>query len=84
MTAAEQASGSCELGRLSHESELGPVLDGIAVPVRYVVAAGTSFGSRDEQERIRAGLEAVTARNANIQTMKVESDRGAILGGGAH
>ncbi|GAA2247598.1 alpha/beta fold hydrolase [Streptomyces indiaensis] len=80
MTAEEQANSNIELGRLSRERELGPVLDRIDVPVRYVVASGTSFGSRgDEQERIRASLEAVTARRANIRSAKVASNHGAIL-----
>ncbi|MCW7947383.1 alpha/beta hydrolase [Streptomyces hygroscopicus] len=81
MTAEQQANSNIELGRLSRERELGPVLDDIAVPVRYVVASGTSFGSRgDEQERIRAGLDAVTARNANIRiSAKVTGNHGAIL-----
>lgn len=81
MTAAQQAESNIELGRLSRERELGPVLDGITVPVRYVVASGTSFGSRgDEQERIRAGLDAVTAQNSNIRiAAKVASNHGAIL-----
>lgn len=81
MTAAQQAESNIELGRLSRERELGPVLDGITVPVRYVVASGTSLGSRgDEQERIRTSLDAVTARTANIQiSAKVASNHGAIL-----
>jgi pimeloyl-ACP methyl ester carboxylesterase len=80
MTPAEQAESNIELGRLSRERELGPVLDEIIVPVRYVVASGTSFGSRgDEQERIRAGLAAVTSRNQNIRSTKVPSNHGAIL-----
>ena len=81
MTAEQQANSNIELGRLSRERELGPVLDNITVPVRYVVASGTSFGSRgDEQERIRAGLDAVTARNPNIRiSAKVASNHGAIL-----
>jgi pimeloyl-ACP methyl ester carboxylesterase len=81
MTAEQQADSNIELGRLSRERELGPVLDAITVPVRYVVASGTSFGSRGgEQERIRAGLDAVTARNPNIRIgAKVDSNHGAIL-----
>ncbi|WP_086562911.1 alpha/beta fold hydrolase [Streptomyces africanus] len=81
MTADQQAESNIELGRLSRERELGPVLGGITVPVRYVVASGTSFGSRgDEQERIRAGLDAVTAQNPNIRiTAKVASNHGALL-----
>jgi pimeloyl-ACP methyl ester carboxylesterase len=81
MTADQQADSNIELGVISRERELGPVLDDITVPVRYVVASGTSFGSRgDEQEQIRASLDAVTARNPNIQiSAKVASNHGAIL-----
>ncbi len=81
MTAGQQADSNIELGRLSRERELGPLLDGIAVPVRYVVASGTSLGSRgNEQEQIRTSLDAVTARNASIQiSAKVPSNHGAIL-----
>ncbi|MFE5505516.1 alpha/beta fold hydrolase [Amycolatopsis japonica] len=81
MSAAQQAESNIELGKLSRESELGPVLDRVRVPMRYVVASGTSFGSKgDEQEQIRAGLDAVTARNPNIKvSAKVESNHGALL-----
>ncbi|MBF6205695.1 alpha/beta hydrolase [Streptomyces gardneri] len=81
MTAEQMADSNIELGRLSRERELGPVLEDITVAVRYVVASGTSFGSRgDEQERIRAGLDAVTTRNPNIQiSAKVPSNHGALL-----
>jgi pimeloyl-ACP methyl ester carboxylesterase len=81
MTAEQQAESNIELGKLSRERELGPVLDAITVPTRYVVASGTSFGSRgDEQERIRAGLDAVTVRNPHIKIhAKVASNHGAIL-----
>jgi hypothetical protein len=49
--------------------------------MRYVVASGASFGSRgDEQGRIRAGLDGVTARNPNIRiSAKVAGNHGAIL-----
>ncbi|OIJ64449.1 alpha/beta hydrolase [Streptomyces mangrovisoli] len=81
MTAEEQANSNIELGRLSRVSELGPVLDDITVPVRYVLASGSSFGSRgDEQEQIRAGIDAVTARNTNIRvSAKASGNHGAIL-----
>ncbi|WP_370086098.1 alpha/beta fold hydrolase [Streptacidiphilus sp. MAP12-16] len=81
MTAEQQANSNIELGRLSRERELGPVLDNITVPVRYVVASGTSLGSRSgEQEQIRTSLDAVTARNPNIEiSAKVASNHGAIL-----
>ncbi|MEO3816329.1 alpha/beta fold hydrolase [Plantactinospora sp. B24E8] len=81
MNPVQMAESNIELGRLSRESELGPVLDGITVPVRYVVASGTSLGSKgDEQERIRTSLDGVTARNPNIRIgAKVASNHGAIL-----
>jgi pimeloyl-ACP methyl ester carboxylesterase len=81
MTAEQQANSNIELGVISRERELGVVLDNITVPVRYVVASGTSFGSRgDEQERIRTSLDTVTAHNPNIQiSAKVASNHGAIL-----
>ncbi|MFG3043447.1 alpha/beta fold hydrolase [Streptomyces sp. NPDC048241] len=81
MSAEQQADSNIELGRISRERELGPVLDAITVPVRYVVASGASFGSRgDEQERLRAGLGAVTGRNPNIRVAaKVTSNHGALL-----
>jgi hypothetical protein len=81
MTAGQQADSNIELGRLSRERELGPVLDNITVPVRYVVASGTSLGSHgDEQERIRTSLDTVTARNPNMKiSAKVASNHGAIL-----
>ncbi|PWK66076.1 alpha/beta hydrolase family protein [Streptomyces sp. CG 926] len=81
MTAAEMANSNIEVGRIARERELGPVLDGITVPVRYVLASGTSFGSKgDEQERIRAGLDPVFRRKPNIQlSAKVPSNHGAIL-----
>jgi pimeloyl-ACP methyl ester carboxylesterase len=81
MTAEQQADSNIELGVISREHALGPVLDDITVPVRYVVASGTSFGSRgDEQERIRTSLDAVTVRNPNIKVSeKVTSNHGAIL-----
>ncbi|MFJ9029595.1 alpha/beta fold hydrolase [Streptomyces sp. NPDC102274] len=81
MTAEQQADSNIELGRLSRERELGPVLDNITVPVRYVLASGSSFGSKgDEQERIRASLDQVFERNSNIRlSAKVASNHGAIL-----
>ncbi|KAK4031395.1 Alpha/Beta hydrolase protein [Parachaetomium inaequale] len=81
MSAREQADCNVELGVVSRERELGPVLDRIAVPTRYVLASGTSFGSRgDEQERCGTSVEAVTARNLNIRvSAKVPSDHGSIL-----
>ncbi|WP_327138432.1 alpha/beta hydrolase (plasmid) [Streptomyces sp. NBC_01340] len=81
MSAEQMADSNIELGRLARERELGPVLDNITVPARYVVASGASLGSKgDEQERIRASLDGVVARNTNIKiSAKVASNHDAIL-----
>ncbi|SHG26577.1 alpha/beta fold hydrolase [Streptoalloteichus hindustanus] len=81
MTGEQMANSNIELGELARERELGPVLDSITVPVRYVNASGASLGSKgDGQERIRAALGAVTARNPNIRvSAKVASNHGNIL-----
>ncbi|WP_392958452.1 alpha/beta fold hydrolase [Streptomyces sp. LN245] len=81
MNARQMADTNIELGRLARERELAPVLDDITVPVRYVVASGASLGSKgDEQERIRAALDAVTVRNPHIRiSAKVASNHDAIL-----
>ncbi|TCC61816.1 alpha/beta hydrolase [Kribbella pittospori] len=81
LSAAQQAESNIELGKISRESALGPVLDKISVPVRYVLASGSSFGSKgDEQERIRASLDQVFERNPNLKlSAKVASNHGAIL-----
>ncbi|GIE88331.1 hypothetical protein [Actinoplanes regularis] len=66
---------------IARARELGPVLDDITAPTRYVNASGSSFGSRgDEQERIRASLDQVVERNPNIKiSAKVPSNHGTIL-----
>lgn len=81
LTAEEMVQSNAELGRLSRAANLGPVLDNLAVPGRYVVASGSSLGSRgDELERIRASLTEVVARNPNIEiSAKVPSSHGMIL-----
>jgi pimeloyl-ACP methyl ester carboxylesterase len=81
MTAEQMANSNIEVGMIARERELGPVLDNITVPTRYVNASGSSLGSKgDGQERIRAGLSQVTARNPNIKIhAKVASNHGAIL-----
>ncbi|KAA2261615.1 alpha/beta hydrolase [Solihabitans fulvus] len=81
MSADQIATSNIEIGRIARVRELGPIMDNITVPTRYVVASGTSFGSKgDEQERIRASLSTVTARNPNIRiSAKVASNHGSIL-----
>jgi pimeloyl-ACP methyl ester carboxylesterase len=81
MNAEQMANTNIELGKLARERNLAPVLDSITVPTRYVVASGSSFGSKgDGQERIRASLNQVVERNPNIKiSVKVPSNHGAIL-----
>lgn len=83
MTAEQMAESNIEIGVVSRERELGPVLDNITAPVRYVVASGANLGGgrRDEIERLRACLDAVVARNPNIKiSAKVPSNHAAIVG----
>ncbi|KIX10207.1 uncharacterized protein Z518_01288 [Rhinocladiella mackenziei CBS 650.93] len=76
MTAEQQANSNIELGVISRERELGPVLDRITVPVRYVVSSVRG----DEEERCRLSIDAVATRNPNIQVgAKVPSNHSAIL-----
>ena len=81
MTAREMAECNIEVGKRARERELGPVMDSITVPTRYVLASGTSFGSKgDGQEQIRASVPAVAERNPHITIhAKVGSSHGAIL-----
>ncbi|MFJ6621986.1 alpha/beta fold hydrolase [Kitasatospora sp. NPDC091335] len=79
MTPGQMADCNVELGLVARE--LGPVLDALTVPTRYVVASGTSLGSRgDEQEVIRASLPALAERNPYVEVgAKVASNHDAIL-----
>ena len=81
MSAVQMAEINIELGWLARVRELGPVMDNVAVPTRYVLASGMSFGSKgDEQEVIRTGVTAAVARNPNLKiSAKVSSNHGAIL-----
>ena len=81
LNAEQQATSNIELGKISRERELGPVMDSITVPTRYVLASGTSLGSKgNEQEVIRASLDKVVARNPHIRiSAKVPSNHSTIL-----
>ncbi|MYT32221.1 alpha/beta fold hydrolase [Streptomyces sp. SID8354] len=81
MSAAQIANSNIEVGVLARARNLGPVLDNISVPTRYVIGSGKSFGSKgDEHEQHRATLPAVAARNPNIKIhAKVASNHGSIL-----
>ena len=81
MTALEMAECNIEVGKLARVRQLGPVMDRITVSTRYVLASGTSFGSKgDGQEKIRASVPTVAERNPHITIhAKVASNHGAIL-----
>jgi pimeloyl-ACP methyl ester carboxylesterase len=81
LSATQMADINIELGWLARKSELGPVIDKITVPTRYVLASGTSLGSKgDGQERIRTGVNEVVERNPNIKiSAKVPSNHDKIL-----
>ena len=68
MTAEQMADSNIELGKLVHERELGPVLDDITVPVRYVLSSETS-----------TDLDPVFERKPNIQLSAKVTSNGAIL-----
>ena len=76
MTAEQMANSNIEVGMIARERELGPVLDNITVPTRYVNASGSEMG----RELVRASLEKVVERNPNIKiSAKVASNHDAIL-----
>jgi pimeloyl-ACP methyl ester carboxylesterase len=76
MTAEQMANSNIEVGMIARERELGPVLDNITVPTRYVNASGSELG----RERVRASLEQVVERNPNIKIYaKVPSKHDNIL-----
>ncbi|MFM9372784.1 alpha/beta fold hydrolase [Streptomyces sp. Da 82-17] len=79
MSADQHADVNIELNEIA--AACAPVLERVTCPVRYVLAAGDSYGSKDgEQEDARAALEPVLARNPNLKVgEKVASDHGAIL-----
>lgn len=81
MGANKMAAINIELGWIAQVKNLGPIMDNITVPTRYVLASGVSFGSKgDEQEQIRTGVQRVVERNPNIKiSAKVPSNHDAIL-----
>lgn len=81
LSASKMAEINIELGRVASKKELDPVVDKIAVPTLYVLASGSSLGSKgNEQELIREGVNAVVERNPNIKIKaKVKSNHDHIL-----
>ncbi|HEX2920609.1 MAG TPA: alpha/beta hydrolase [Bacteroidales bacterium] len=81
LSASKMAEINIELGRIAGKKELDPVVNKITVPTLYVLASGSSLGSKgDEQELIRSGVDAVIERNPNIRIKtKVKSNHDHIL-----
>lgn len=81
LSASKMAEINIELGWLAGKKELNPVIDKITVPTLYVLASGSSLGSKgDEQELIRSGVNAAVERNPNIRIKaKVKSNHDHIL-----
>jgi pimeloyl-ACP methyl ester carboxylesterase len=85
MSAAQQAESNIEIGAVSAEAALGPVLDAITVPARYIVAAGSTAMGRGREQReaeaeLRRSADAVAARNAHVRVAaRVDSSHSAVL-----
>lgn len=82
MSAAQMAECNIELGEISREEQMGPVLERIQVPARFILATGTSFGSGDgdQLEKIRQTANSLADRNPNILvSARVKSNHLAIL-----
>ncbi|MFB9308537.1 pimeloyl-ACP methyl ester carboxylesterase [Agromyces hippuratus] len=83
LAARFSAETHADLAIESHllHAAVGPILDSLTVPVRYIVASGEAVGSRDDlQEQMRKALDPVLARNPNLKvSAKVSSNHGSIL-----
>jgi pimeloyl-ACP methyl ester carboxylesterase len=79
MTAEQHAETNIELNELG--GTLGPVLDSMTVPVRYVVASGSNLGGgAEEMKKCRATLDPYLASNPNIRvSAKVASSHTKVL-----
>jgi pimeloyl-ACP methyl ester carboxylesterase len=79
MTADQHADVNIEANEVSAAS--GPVLERLAVPVRFVLATGDNLGTKDgEMEEGRAVLDPLLTRNPNLKvSAKVASNHSKIL-----
>jgi pimeloyl-ACP methyl ester carboxylesterase len=79
MTAVEHAELGIEINEIC--AAIGPVLDGLTCPVRYVLATGANLGGgSEEMEQMRASLDPVLRRNPNLRvSAKVTSNHTQIL-----
>lgn len=79
LTADQHAEVNIEANEL--HAALGPVLDRVTCPVRYVLATGGNLGgSQQEMEQVRAALDPALARNPNLKvSARVASNHSKIL-----
>ncbi|MEV0414715.1 alpha/beta hydrolase [Streptomyces sp. NPDC050448] len=79
MTADQHADINIEANEIN--ASIGPVLDRVTYPVRYVLATGGSLGGgQEEMEKMRASLDPVLARNPNVRvSAKVASNHSHVL-----
>lgn len=79
MSAAEHADINIEINEIA--ANLGPVLERVKTPVRYVLATGSNLGSsQEEMEQVRASLSPYLALNPHLQvSAKVPANHGNIL-----
>ncbi|MFE3225113.1 alpha/beta fold hydrolase [Nocardia sp. NPDC059228] len=79
MSAEQHAEVNVELNQLC--AALGPVLERLRCPVRYVVATGANLGAAEEEiEAVRASLEPLLAINPNLTvSARVASNHSKIL-----
>lgn len=79
MSADQHAEVNIEANEL--HAALGPVLDRLTCPVRYVLATGGNLGaSQQEMEQVRTALDPALARNPNLKiSAKVASNHSHIL-----
>jgi pimeloyl-ACP methyl ester carboxylesterase len=79
MSADQHADINIEINELS--AALVPVLERVSCPMRYVLATGDNLGAESgEMEQARATLDAVLARNPNLEvSAKVASNHSHIL-----
>lgn len=79
MSADQHADINIEANEVN--AAIGPVLDRLTCPVRYVLATGASLGGgQEEMERMRAALDPALARNPRLAvSAKVASNHSQVL-----
>lgn len=79
MSADEHAEVNIEINEIA--AAMGPVLERVTCPMRYVLATNGNLGGGDEEmEAARASLDPVLARNPNLKvSAKVASNHSHLL-----